>query len=77
MFADDEVGFAVTDDSDRAAAFDALRAARLAMSFADSVVVNVAHHVDDLAGHAFLGTGAKGFFSVLRGIVRESERRKC
>src|SRR5436853_624255 len=35
-------------------------------------MIDVAHHVDDFAGDSFFSTGAEIFFSVLRGIVRET-----
>jgi len=53
VFADDQIRFAVADDADRAAALNALRSARLTMFLADSVVIDVAHHIDDFAGHFF------------------------
>jgi hypothetical protein len=53
VFADDQVRFAVADDPDRTAALDALGSASLTMFLADSVVIDVAHHIHDFAGHFF------------------------
>jgi hypothetical protein len=76
VLADHEVSFSVTNNSYWPAAFDALRAAGLTMTFADRIVIDIAHHVDDFAGHGFLGTGAEIFFSVLV-LLSESEGRNC
>ena len=53
VFADDQIRFAVADDSGGTAALDALGSTRLPMLLADSVVIDVAHHIDDFAGHFF------------------------
>jgi hypothetical protein len=55
VFADDQIRFAVADDPDRTAALDALGPARLPVLLADSVVIDVAHHVDHFSGHFFRG----------------------
>ena len=52
VFADHEIRFAVAYDPDRAAAFDALLTAT-GVLLAYRVVVDIAHHVDDLASHFF------------------------
>jgi hypothetical protein len=57
VFADDEIGFAVFNNADRAAVLDALRAAGLTMLRADCVVIDIAHHVHDFAGHALFTRG--------------------
>ena len=44
------------------------------MAFADRVMIDIAHHVDDFAGHSFFGTDARILFSVLM-LVREREWR--
>src|ERR1700758_258242 len=53
VFADDEIRFAVADDPDRTATLDALGPARLPVLLADSIVIDVAHHIHDFAGHFF------------------------
>jgi len=53
MFADHEIRFAVADDPRRTATLDAFRAAGLTMLFADSVMIDVAHHIHHFAGHFF------------------------
>src|SRR4029077_404384 len=53
VFADDQIRFSVADDPGRTAALDAFRTAGLTMLFADSVMIDVAHHIDHFAGHFF------------------------
>jgi len=53
VFADDQIRFAVADDPDGTALFDALGPAHLPVFLADSVVIDVAHHIHDFAGHFF------------------------
>ena len=53
VFADDQIRFAGADDPDRTAALDALGPTRLPVLLADSVVIDVAHHIHDFAGHFF------------------------
>jgi hypothetical protein len=48
--ADHEICFAVAYDPDRAAAFDTLLTAT-GVLLAHRVVVDIAHHINDLAGH--------------------------
>src|SRR5437773_7226575 len=55
VFADDQICFAVADYPNRATTFDALGPAGLPVFFADSVVIDVAHHIDHFAGHFFRG----------------------
>src|SRR5690348_6152802 len=57
VFTDDEVGFAVLNDSDRAAVFDALGTAGLSVAVSHRVVIDITHHVDNFAGHSFLSSG--------------------
>jgi len=71
VFADDQIRFAVIDDPDRAAVLDAFCAARLPVICANCVVIDVAHHVDDLAGHRFFTSRTR--LSVL--VMREREWR--
>ncbi len=71
VFADHEVGFLVLDDSDRATIPDAFRAARFSVLFANRVMIDIAHHIDDLASHRFFG-GV--LFAMFSRIVRERER---
>jgi hypothetical protein len=59
VFADDEIGFAVLNNSDRAAVLDALRATGLSMTIAQRVMIDIAHHVDYLAGHRFFRCGIR------------------
>ena len=62
MFTDNQVGFSVAAyDSDWTAALDAGTAATSAMFLAHGVVIDVAHHVHDLAGDLFA--------AVARGLV--------
>ena len=56
VFADDQIRFALTNDSDRAAALDALGSARLPVLLAESVVIDVTHHIHDFPGN-FFGSG--------------------
>jgi len=53
MFADNEIGFALADDTDRSTTLDALCPAGLAMFFADRIMIDIAHHIDHFAGHFF------------------------
>ena len=53
VFADDQIRFAVADDPDRAAAPNAFGPAGLPVFLADGVVIDVAHHINDFAGHFF------------------------
>ena len=50
MIADDEVGFAVAQDADRAPTLMHF-SAQPGVLFAFGVVIDVAHHVDDFAGN--------------------------
>jgi hypothetical protein len=72
VFADDQIRFAVADDPGRTAVLDAFRAAGFTMLFADSVVIDVAHHIDDFAGHFFRG----GSITVMFVFLRDSQRRE-
>jgi hypothetical protein len=74
VFADDEVGFAVFNDPDRSAVLDALGAAGRAVTIARRVMIDVAHHVDDLAGHGLFRTRV-GFAVFMFGS--EGERCRC
>jgi len=56
VFADHEIRFAVANDPDRTAALDALGPAGLPVLLADSVVIDVAHHIHDFPAH-FLRSG--------------------
>jgi hypothetical protein len=71
VFTDDKIGFAIADDPGGTAALDAFRAARVTMLFTDSVVIDVAHHIDDLAGHFF---GRSRVVAVLV-FLRDRQRR--
>jgi hypothetical protein len=53
VFADDQIRFAVAHDPDRTAALDTLGSAALAVLLADSIMIDVAHHIDDFTGHFF------------------------
>ena len=53
VFADDQIRFAVADDPDRTAVLDAFGPARLSVLLADSVVIDVTHHIHDFASHFF------------------------
>jgi hypothetical protein len=53
VFTDNQIRFAIADDPDWAAALDALCPAGLPVLLADSVVIDVAHHIDHFAGHFF------------------------
>jgi hypothetical protein len=53
VFANDQIRFALADNADRPASFDAFGPAGLAMFFADGIVIDVAHHIDHFAGHFF------------------------
>ena len=55
VFADDQIRLAVADDPYRTAVLDALGPARLPVLLADSVVIDVAHHVHHFASHFFRG----------------------
>ena len=71
VFADDQIRFAVADDPGRTAALDAFRAAGLTVLFADSVVIDVAHHIDDFAGHFF----RSGCITTVLVFLRDRQRR--
>ena len=71
VFADDQIRFAVADDPDRTAALDAFGPAGLTMLLADSVMIDVAHHIDDFAGD-FLRSGRVGAVLV---FLRDRQRR--
>ena len=75
VFANDEVGFAIAHDADRATSFDALGPASLAMFLADRVMVDIAHHIDYFAGDRFTSGCVQTFFAVLV-FFRKSERRE-
>jgi len=75
VFADDEVSFAVFNEPDRSAVLDALSAAGGAMAITRSIVIDVAHHVDDLAGDGFFSAGV-GFAVFMFGSERERCRSK-
>src|SRR5207237_3629470 len=53
MFANHEICFSLADDTDWPTTLDALRAAGLAMLFADCVRIDVAHHIHHFAGYFF------------------------
>ena len=73
VFADHEIRFAVADDPDRTAILDALGAARLPVLLADSVMIDVAHHIDDFAGYGFFPGG----IGLAMLVMREREGRDC
>ena len=72
VFADDQIRFAVADDSGGTAALDALGSTRLPMLLADSVVIDVAHHIDDFAGHFF----RSGCITTVFVFLRDRQRRE-
>jgi len=76
MFADHEIRFAVADDPDRTAILDALGAARLPVLLADSVMIDVAHHVDDFASHFFGSSRVVAVLVLLRNRQRRA-RQTC
>ena len=71
VFADDQIRFAVADDPDRTAALDALGPARLSVLLADSVMIDVTHHVDYFSGHFFRG----GCITTVLVFLRDRQRR--
>ncbi len=71
VFANNQICFPVAYDADRPATLDALCAARLAMFFADGIVIDVAHHIDHFAGHFF---GCSRVVAVLV-FLRDRQRR--
>jgi hypothetical protein len=75
VFADDQIRFVVADDPDRTAALDALGPARLPVLFADSVVIDVAHHIHDFAGDFFRSGCITAVFVFLRD--RQWRKRQC
>ena len=75
VFADDQIRFAVADDPGRTATSNALGPARLTMLFADSVMIDVAHHIDDFAGHFFRSGCVTAMFVFLRD--RQRRHRQC
>jgi hypothetical protein len=75
VFADDQIRFAVADDPGRTAALDAFRAARLPVLLADSVMIDVAHHIDDFASHFFRSGCITAVFVFLRN--RQRRERQC
>lgn len=70
VFADYQIGFAVFDDSNRATVLDALRATTFSVLSTDGVVIEIAHHVDDLAGDRFFRSGV-GLTVLVFGRERE------
>src|ERR1051325_3299190 len=53
VFAHNQISFAIAHDADWAPALDAFGPARLAVLFAHGVMIDIAHHVYDFAGHYF------------------------
>ena len=72
VFADDQIRFAVADDPGGTAILNALGPARLTMLFADSVMIDVAHHIDDFAGHFF----RSGCITTVFVFLRDSQWRE-
>ena len=75
VFADDQIRFAIADDPGRTAVLDALGPARLPVLLADSVVIDVTHHIHDFAGHFFRSGCITAVFVFLRN--RERRERQC
>ena len=71
VFANNKISFPVTDDTDWSTTLDALCTARLAMFFADGIMIDVTHHIDHFAGY-FLGGRGVAF---MRCIRRDGKRR--
>jgi len=71
--ADDQIGLALGNNTDRPTPFDALDPTGLAMLFADGVVIDVAHHIDNFACNFFGRRGVEILLALLRG---KGERRK-
>ena len=72
VLAYDEINLPLAEDANRAAAFNAFRRT-IRVFIARGVVIDVAHHVDDLAGDSFFRRGSETIFVMLIG---ESERRQ-
>jgi hypothetical protein len=73
VFANDQIRFALADNADRPASFDAFGPAGLAMFFADGIVIDVAHHIDHFAGQFF----RSGRIAAMLVFLRNCERRNC
>jgi hypothetical protein len=71
MFPNHQVGFSIAQDTDRATAFDTFRGT-LGVLGTRRVVIDIAHHVDDLACYLFGGCAFAMF-----GIGGESKRGSC
>src|ERR1700693_2470618 len=73
VFANDNICLAVFNDPDGSAVFDALRATGLSVTIAHCAMIDIAHHVDYLAGHRFFSYGIR--LSMF--VVRQRQRGGC
>jgi hypothetical protein len=71
VFTDHEIRFAVADNPDWTAALDALGPTRLPVFLADGIVIDIAHHIHDFAGHFF----RSGCVTAMLVCLRERQRR--
>jgi len=76
VFANHEIGLAVADDAHGPTAFDAFCPTGLTMLFADGVVIDVAHHIDNFAGYFFRSAGV-GTVLVFLGDRQRRDRQRC
>src|SRR5213592_695449 len=72
VFANHQICFPLAYNADRPATLDALCPARLAMFLTDGIVIDVAHHIDNFAGHFF---GSSRVVAVLV-FLRDRQRRE-
>lgn len=72
VFPNYEIRFAIFNNPDRAAILDALRAARLPVALAYRVVIDIAHHVNDLPGYSFFTSRVR----ISMFVVRQSKWRR-
>src|SRR5207253_9254311 len=66
MYANHHICFSLADDTVCPTTLDALRAAGLAMFFADCVMIDVAHHIHHFAGYFFCSGGVTAMLVFLR-----------
>jgi hypothetical protein len=76
VFANHEIGLAVADDAHGPTALDAFCPTGLTMLFADGVVIDVAHHIDNFAGYFFRSAGV-GTVLVFLGDRQRRDRQRC
>jgi hypothetical protein len=76
VFANHEIGLTVADDAHGPTAFDAFCPTGLTVLFADGVVIDVAHHVDNFAGY-FLRSAGVGTVLVFLGDRQRRDRQRC